>query len=425
MSVKRKYELCWARTAKGGRLVRGIQEDEDIFVYVPDPEFNCVLQPPIFHPEKSFSVSDKFPQTESGPFSRLPDDVVDNIILLLECKSLDNLLIAIPMLADGVEQRYIRQVQLPCTMKTVGRKKRVLQLSCSVGLVSLRNPYTAALPFKMLNLRFLKELKLVGTNLIDSKFGRVLSPLYLSTLFDLLSQVDSFSLHKVEILTDESTRMCKLAAALAKFRSLDYVSLRGVARNQTFKFRAVSKLISAIKTRKLDLKDFYIKLHSDYSVIVNHTVQMLSLRMGKSMNIVIFQMSNLVEVENLDGMVCICLLHAGHCRLKYMLYEGCPNFKIYNGLDVQNLPDKDKYASWLANIEDKHLEFHDFSVKQLRDTGVSNDYTTNYSSNCYSVLSISGGHLIETIKPIEKNKCLWTFEKIGLDESDSSDSSDS
>ena len=128
MSVKRKYGLCWARTAKGGRLVRGIQEDEDIFVYVPDPEFNCVLQPPIFHPEKSFSVSDKFPQTVSGPFSRLPDDVVDNIILFLDCQSLDNLLIAIPMLADGVEQRYIRQVQLPCTIKTIPIPLLILSL---------------------------------------------------------------------------------------------------------------------------------------------------------------------------------------------------------------------------------------------------------------------------------------------------------
>ena len=49
------------------------------------------------------------------------------------------------------------------------------------------------------------------------------------------------------------------------------------------------------------------------------------------MNILKFDMSSLVEVENVESFVCMCLLHAGHCRLKNMLYEGMAVYFSFPG----------------------------------------------------------------------------------------------
>ena len=85
-------------------------------------------------------------------------------------------------------------------------------------LRSLQDPFTSDLPFRRLNLRYLKELKLGGLNRELNARNRFVTDLYLDTLMGLLDKIEPTNLKKLEILTDDSERMSKLASALAKFK---------------------------------------------------------------------------------------------------------------------------------------------------------------------------------------------------------------
>ena len=372
----------------------------------------------IDHPPKSFNVSQQFADDpDQGPLLALPREVMDLIIRHTDCQSLDNLLDAYPAMANFMEKRYIRQIQLPCKILPKNRRKFILHLSCNAMLKSLQDPFTSELPFGRLNLRYLKELKLGGLNK-ELYAQHQLSELYLHTLMDLLDKIEPTSLKKLEILTDGSERMCKLAAALAKFKSLEYVCLKGMSRDCHLDFYKIAPLFSTINTTKLDLKDYHINLQ-DKNAITNHSVRFLSLRIGKAMNIREFWMSNLIELEHWESWVCICLLHAGHGHLKNALFAGCPKLRFYNRLDLYDLPMKEKYPNWLANIESQGMKFHRYSVWKMCNAGLLEELNM---FSMYTVLTIpADGQPIDEMRDVRFERISDVEEDDEVDKDDEED----
>ena len=300
----------------------------------------------IKHPEKSFPVTSPPPDSgPSSPFALLPAEVLDMIVLYLDLEGVKNLVQVCPRVAAFAEANYIAQVQISCDSRVLTSKKRVLKVSCSQNLLELKSQ------FKALNLGFLKELSLRG----NYYSGKGCRDTYVEILKQVLDMIRPNALQKLEILVHESQNIPVLEALLAKCTNLQEVSLIGHGREAQYaapnsSFGAISTVVNKVKAKKLKIANFQTAPLADVR-LVNPQVEELYLDLGKEFRVSEMKFPRLRKVEVApEVMGCSCLAHADDGHFKNLVFSGCPNIESYNGIDLHNLPEKEKYSSWLENI---------------------------------------------------------------------------
>jgi len=295
-------------------------------------------------------------RSTEGLFSKLPPEILEIIFTHLSVKDMEALVSVNIRLKNHIESRYILHLMLPCSseLMEIATRKKVLKLTSTRCLFILKHPITGELPFKHLNLRYLKELKLGGYNF---NRGLNLSGLYLSALKTILTSVDSKNLQKLEISCDNSDRLDFFIGIVPKLLNLKEITLRGMNLESSSKhlnpdFRVVESVLRSTNVEKVSLERFAIDgTHSSTLSLASRSVQELNLDLGK-----LFDFQHQLEVDlpyltRVTKSGRYCLFHALKNQLKFKLAFGAPKLQFFNDLDLNNLPGKEDYTSWLEQLK--------------------------------------------------------------------------
>lgn len=308
-------------------------------------------------------------------FSIQPPEILEIIFTFLSVADMEALANVNRRLKNHIESRYILHLMLPCSSELLEQasRKKVLKLTSTRCLFILKDPVTGELPFKHLNLRYLKELKLGGYNRGDTSDR--LSWLYLSALKTILNSATCEHLQKLEISCDNSGRFDFFIGVVPRLLNLKEITIRGMNLESAAyflnpDFSVIESVLRSTNVEKVSMEGFEIEPAQPCTLFLSSkTVQELNLDLGKT-----FDSKHQIKVDlpNLKRMRTVspsCLYHALKNQLMLTLASGAPKLQYYNDIDLLNLPGAEGYSSWL---------------EQLKAEGDTINYCLKNKSTCFA-----------------------------------------
>jgi len=232
----------------------------------------------------------------------------------------------------------------------------VLDLTVSYNISQLPTDLISYTPFSQLNLRKLKQLKVVGRNHIWNK-QYLLSESYKNTIEKLLTTNVYFSsIQKLEFLVDESKRSVEIVKLCRFFPNLKEVTLHGIGYFGTGSFHMdkevaqniITALLHFTRIKILHLKSFDT-LHRCI-VIESDTLEELHAEFGKCFEIGLLYLPRARRISLETSIWAGCFYHAQNGELKKIVSQGCPRLETFNNIDLTELAKVSESRHWLDQL---------------------------------------------------------------------------